>query len=572
MSRKTRVNINAENVQLNFASKISAVVDLIQPQNLYLVAGRATSKTGDIVAKRAMRIIEDMPGAYMMFVADTYMNALTNVLPALIEGWIREGWIEGVHFVTDKRPPSHFKKPYKPPLHYKHTISIYNGVFINLGSLDQPSGLAGASYQHRFGDEARLLNKKKLDRSTPALRGEYVRFGHSVFYMGNTFTTDMPNILTSDDDWILNMEKEMDIEQIKLCLEAGLILNDIKKEMKAYADLGDSSQDKRLLKAYNEWNELWVRARKESNFFYTISSLVNVDILTDKYFKANLKALGPEEFKSAILSFKINVAKGEAFYSYLGDQHFYEDGTDISYFNQFNIMGNTIVDGCKALSKKYYDINGPMECGVDFGDMSSMVTGQYRGNYIYALKEFFTLNPEDEAILGKKFRDFYKDHKYKVLYLYYDRSGNQNAKLKRDKANYMKNAIMYNDDGSKSGWTVHLMSEGQGNIYQEEEFNLAKMIMGLSVPGLPMLKIDKLKCPCLTASLKLSKITIKTDKNGTRTIHKDKSSEKLPLPSRPMFSTNFSDAFKYWICRADFFDKINIHDIYIGMDPSVVGK
>jgi hypothetical protein len=233
-------------------------------------------------------------------------------------------------------------------------------------------------------------------------------------------------------------------------------------------------------------------------------------------------------------------------------------------------LGSTIVDGCKSLSKKYYDIEAPLECGVDFGDMSSMVTGQYRGNYLYGLKEFYTLHPEDEAILGEKFREFYKEHKRKVLYLYYDRAGNQNAKIKADKANYLKNAIMYYPDGTLSNWEVHLMSEGQATIYQEEEFNLAKIIMGNIVPGLPILKIDKLKCPCLTSSLKLTKIIIKTDRTGSRTIHKDKSSEKLPLLSRPMFSTNFSDAFKYWICRSDFFDRVNIHDLYIGVAPSIV--
>ena len=147
---------------------------------------------------------------------------------------------------------------------------------------------------------------------------------------------------------------------------------------------------------------------------------------------------------------------------------------------------------------------------------------------------------------------------------------NQNAKIKADKANYIKNAIEFNDDNTPSGWTVYLMNEGQATIYQEEEFNLAKQLMGESVPGLPKLKIDKLRCKCLTSSLKLSKIIVKTEqKTGTKTIHKDKSSEKLPLPSRPMFSTNFSDAFKYWICREDFFNVVNIHEVYIGVDPSI---
>lgn len=569
MTKRTRVRIDDSNVDGRLANKAQMLVDLISPKDLYFIGGRALAKTSGIVAQRSQKIIHDMPGSYQMFVSDTYMNALTNVLPALIEGWQRMGWREGIHFVTDKRPPSHFKLPYKPPLHYKHTISIFNGTFFNLGSLDQPSGLAGSSYQHRFGDEARLLKKKKLDRSTPALRGEFVRFGHSVYYMGNTFTTDMPNILTSDDDWILNMEKEMDSEQIELALQAAMVLNDIKKEILANLQVNNLSEKKRLEKAYKLWNEYYTRIRKDSVFFYAVSSLVNLDNLTDNYFKSTLKALGPEEFRSAILSFKINVAKGEKFYSYLGDQHFYEDGTNLSYFNQFDILGSKIVDGCKSLSSKYYDINSPLECGVDFGDMSSMVSGQYRGNYLYALKEFYTLNPEDEMVLGAKFREFYREHKYKVLYMYYDRSGNNNAKIKMDKASYLKSAIEYNPDGTNSGWTVHLMSEGQATIYQEEEFNLAKTIMGNMVPGLPILKIDKLKCPCLTNSLKLTKITVKVDKVGSRTIHKDKSSEKLPLASRPMFSTNFSDAFKYWICRQSFFEKVNIHSVYHGVDPSV---
>ena len=569
MTKRTRVRIDDSNVDGRLANKAQMLVDLISPKDLYFIGGRALAKTSGIVAQRSQKIIHDMPGSYQMFVSDTYMNALTNVLPALIEGWQRMGWREGIHFVTDKRPPSHFKLPYKPPLHYKHTISIFNGTFFNLGSLDQPSGLAGSSYQHRFGDEARLLKKKKLDRSTPALRGEFVRFGHSVYYMGNTFTTDMPNILTSDDDWILNMEKEMDSEQIELALQAAMVLNDIKKEILANLQVNNLSEKKRLEKAYKLWNEYYTRIRKDSVFFYAVSSLVNLDNLTDNYFKSTLKALGPEEFRSAILSFKINVAKGEKFYSYLGDQHFYEDGTNLSYFNQFDILGSKIVDGCKSLSSKYYDINSPLECGVDFGDMSSMVSGQYRGNYLYALKEFYTLNPEDEMVLGAKFREFYREHKYKVLYMYYDRSGNNNAKIKMDKASYLKSAIEYNPDGTNSGWTVHLMSEGQATIYQEEEFNLAKTIMGNMVPRLPILKIDKLKCPCLTNSLKLTKITVRVDKVGSRTIHKDKSSEKLPLASRPMFSTNFSDAFKYWICRQSFFEKVNIHSVYHGVDPSV---
>jgi len=568
MSKRTRVNLDDKDVDLRFATKAKVLIDLIAPQNLFFIGGRATAKTSDIIAERSKAIIYDMPRSYQLFVSDTYQNALTNVLPALIEGWERKGWREGIHFVTDKRPNygKNFIMPYKPAISFKHTISVFNGTFFNLGSLDQPSGLAGSSYQHRYGDEARLLKKKKLDRSSPALRGEFASFGHSVYYMGNTFTTDMPNLMLGDDDWILNMEKEMDLEQIELALQAALVLNDIKREMIANEQAGIISERARLEKAYRSWNEIWIRARKDSTFFYAVSSLVNLDILTDGYFKSVLKALGPEEFKTAILSFKIQISKGEKFYYNLSDHHYFEDGVDNSYFDRFSLRDDIVPS---SLSLRYIDHNAKLECGVDFGDMCSMVVGQQRGVNLYALKEFFTLAPENQIHLGLYFREFFKDHKHKVLDMYYDRSGNQNSKTKRDWASAIKEAIEFHH-GKSTGWVVNLMSQNQATILQEEEYNFAGKLMSGNVPGLPHLKIDRFRCKHLKSSLELTKTLVKTNRLGSRTIHKDKSSEKLPLESRPLYSTNFSDAFKYWIYRASFVDKANPYSAYQGYDPGVI--
>jgi hypothetical protein len=568
MSKRTRVNLDNKDVDLRFATKVKVLVDMIAPKDLYLVAGRAMAKTSDIVAERSKAIIYDMPRSYQLFVSDTYQNALTNVLPALIEGWERKGWRDGIHFVTDERPKygKNFIMPYKPPLKFKHTISVFNGTFFNLGSLDQASGLAGSSYQHRYGDEARLLKKKKLDRSSPALRGEYAAFGHSPFYMGNTFTTDMPNLMLGDDDWIMNMEKEMDLEQIELALHAAFVLNDIKREIIANEQMGIVSERMRLQKSLRIWNEIWVRARKDSTFFYAISSLVNLDILTDGYFKAVLKSLGQEEFKSAILSFKVQVSQGQKFYFNLGEHHFYDDGVDQSYYDRFKIK-DEIYGSSEAL--RYIDTNTKIEGGVDFGDMCSLIAGQSRGNTLYIAKEFYTLAPENEVQLGQKFVSFFRNHKYKVLDLYYDRSGNQNSKTKRDWATAIKKAIEYHH-GSSTGWIVNLMSKDQGTIYQEEEYHFAGKLLGESVSELPKIKIDRFQCKCLKSSLELTKTKVKTDRYGSRTVHKDKSTESLPIESRPMFSTNFSDAFKYFIFRRYWVDKANPDGVYLGMDPGVV--
>lgn len=565
MSRKTHVSLNDHDVDGRYATWIKMAIDMISPKDLYLIAGRATAKTSDIIAERSMNIIYDMPRSYQVLVSDTYVNALKNVVPTLLEGWNRKGWKNGIHYVTDQRPPAHFKLPYKPVEIYKHTISVFNGCFFNLGSLDQPGGLAGGSYQHMYGDEARLLKFDKLKKLTPSIRGEYVNFGHSVFYRGRTFTTDMPNIVDGDDDWIMQQEKNMDLNQVKLALQVGLVLNEIKREIISNKQVGNFENIENLQKSLYRWTEKWVRARKDLTFFYVVSSFVNADILTEGYFTDSLKALGIEEFKSAILSFKVNLKKGEKFYGNLGEHHFYDDGVLNSYFDKFAIT-DEIEESSLAL--RYIKHDEKLECGVDFGDMCSMVIAQPRGNYLYCLKEFYTLAPENEIQLGKKFRSFFKNHKTKVLDMYYDRSGNQNSKTKRDWANAVKRAIEF-DNGASTGWIVNLKSENQATIYQEEEFAFAKAMMGETTRDLIKLKIDKLQCKCLKSSLELTKIKIKIDAKGSKTLHKDKSSESLPMHLRPMFSTNFSDAFKYLIYRRNFVDKVNSHTQFQGMDPGV---
>lgn len=568
MSRKTLVSLDEAFVEARYTSKAKVVIDNVAPKNLGVVAGRATSKTSDLMAERSQEICYDMPGSYQVLVSDTYVNAMKNVVPALLEGWRRKGWREGIHYVTDTRPPSHFKHPYKPALTFKHTISTFMGCHFNIGSLDQPSGLAGGSYQHMYGDEARLLKFEKLKRLTPAIRGEFTRFGHSVYYRGRTFFTDMPNLLSGDEDWIWEMQKEMDQDQVKLALEIGLVLNDIKKELINYTRAGDHKKIASLKKQVQKWTEYHIRARKGLTFFYVVSSFVNADVLTDGFFYDNLAALGLEEFKSAILSFRVNLKKGEKFYGHLGEHHFYDDGINSAWYDRFKLT-DTIEESSQAL--KYINHNQKLECGVDFGDMCSMVSAQTRGNYLYCLKDFYTLAPDNDKQLGEKFRNFYKGHKVKVLDMYYDRSANQYAKVSRDWASSLKKNIEY-DNGSSTGWMVNLMNVGQGDIFHTEEYNFAAKLMGETEQGLPKLKIDKFGCKHLKSSLELTKITLKVDtKTGSKTIAKDKSSEKLPLASRPMFSTNMADAFKYLVYRPEWIGLVKPTGGFWDLGPSFHG-
>lgn len=544
MSRRTHVKPD-KNVAVRFASWFKMMIDLIAPKNLFAIAGRGTAKTTDILAERFITICKAMPGAYFAWVGDTYTNLLANIFPGLIEGLLRKGWKQGVDFVVDEAPPSHFLKPYRQPLTYKHTISTRYGNWINGVSLDVPASAAGNSYQHLFADEVKYQDFLKLKKLFPALRG-YPAVSHVVYYGGMSCTTDMPNILEGEHDWILEREKDMDVQQMKDCLAVGITLNSIKCELYNAIRDKDFEKARRLQKQVKRWTLDWVRVRKESTLFYMVSSFANVDILTPSYFTRTLEALGDEEFKTSVLTLKPVVKKGEQFYISLADKHFFDDGIVKEYYDKYKI-GDEVE--ASSLALRYVDHNRKMEAGVDFGDMCSMVTGQEQGQYIRLLKSFWTLPPHSSKELANGFLSFYKHHKYKVLDLYYDRSGNQYSKIKRDWASELKKYIEYKNGVEKTGWTVNLMNKNQATILQEEEFVFMKNVMSEGT-GLPIVLIDRFGCKELKSSMELSKTKLKKNsRTGQTTIHKDKSSESLPYAQRPMYSTNMSDAFKYFMFR-----------------------
>ena len=69
--------------------------------------------------------------------------------------------------------------------------------------------------------------------------------------------------------------------------------------------------------------------------------------------------------------------------------------------------------------------------------------------------------------------------------------------------------------------------------------------------------------------MNVAKQIVKANNQGVRQIFKDKSSEKLPMHKRPMYSTNMSDAFKYFIYRPEFIDIQKNKFVILG-DPGMI--
>lgn len=555
MSRKTKINKSAEDVELRYSNWFSTMCNFISPTHLWVVAGRATSKTEDIQAERLQEVCYEMPGCFIALTSDTFMNAVKNIVPGLISGLERKGWKEDIHFVVNKKPPKHFKKPYKKILSWKHTITVFNGAHIKIISQDRPSIGAGDSYQHKIGDEAKYLVEKKLNKLNPAIRGGDLKFMKSHLYGGSTFTTDMPNINHNEHDWILRMEKNMDKEQIKNIIKAASVENEIKKEI-YNAEKDNNPKKLKLLKSnLKRWSDRLSFLRRGSTFFGRVSSFVNVDILRLPFFERLLQEMNFKEFKTAILSIHTTLEKGRLFYPTLTDDNFYNDGVSYSQFDRDDNF-HTHEETC--LDLKYLNLDEPIEGGLDTGNMCSLSLGQYSDENTYrVLKFLFTIPEEFLPELGKYFRDYFIHHRCKELYLYHDRASNNYQSVNDDHASKIKKAIEFDENGISTEWSVNLMSREQATIYQQTEYELMLQFFSNSNKDLPKLLIDSYNCKQIKASLEKAEKIEKEDSNGIKRIHKKKTSEKLAPERLPMESTNPSDSLKYLLCRPEFLEKIN---------------
>lgn len=571
MSHRRQVNTDVtQAARVQYMNKFLQIQKLVSAKNFYGELGRGSAKTTDCLTERMLDVMQDMPGAPCAWVSDTFTNLTANVIPTVLESLERKGFKEGIHYIIEREPPvfrevetanlqpwlrESFWKPRNRILSYNRTMIFYTGMNLTFGSLDRPSTLAGRSYVHVFGDEAKYFKEEKISNLLKAVRG-YPEYAGSVFYRGVTFTSDVadPSHL-GEYDWMAKHAARMNVPSILLVIKAGLVYHEALREYLAAKDRWIQTQSesdllnvKRKLDIANEWRRKWTRLRlldENSTFYMRASSFVNADILTPAWFTDAIDGDVPD-LKTAILSMRASLSSGDRFYAALTEDNFYYDGIDEKAYDRLTLQDR---EDCSVL--RHLDTGMPLRLGVDFGNMCSMVIGQ-EGNWkgrrcIRALKFLYTLPPEHTQALGRKFREYFAPMKNKLVYMYYDRAGNQYKSVGKDAVGELKRAIEIDGEtGRRTGWNVVLMSSNQGTIPQSEEYRFMLKILGGDSPRLPMVLIDWYSCKPLRCSLQLARTKVKD-----QVVYKDKSSERLPAEDLPLKSTNPSDAFKYFLMSKD---------------------
>lgn len=531
---------------LQYSNWMKATIDLMKPKNLYLVAGRGTAKSTDILAERSIDVVNDMPQATFAFVADTYVNLMCNVIPAVLEGWERKDFIQGRDYVVDDAPPLSWPTSFTKTFEFKRRISTSNGCAFVLKSLDRPSANAGISVQHIFGDEAKYFKEAKLKKALPVVRGNAQLFGNSKYFMGHTFCTDMPSFADNESDWILKMADRMDKKYVITCLQAGIVINELKLELVDELMKGNSFRVERIQRQIQRWEDRILPIRKQTSFFYMVSSLANIDILTLDYFKDLIASLERDDLLTSVLSIKDIRNPGKDFYYNLTDKNTFKDSYNYDIVDRFGIRD---VGTINSTYLKHVNPTDEIEAGLDAGNMMSLTCAQMKENrkLLKIFKCFHTLPPEHIPELAANFLEFFKSHRKKRLILFYDRSANQYSKTGRDIATQFINAIMYKDS-KPTGWFVEAKSRDQRTIYQSQEYDFANHVLKGTDSRFPRVEICAYECSNLVSSMKLAKAT----KDSRGRIQKVKTSEKLAFRLLPSNSTNYPDSFKYLICRDEW--------------------
>lgn len=539
----------APDIPVKFGSYALIFCDWIDTTNFVSVGGRGVAKSTVILARRSERCVRLMPGAPLAIVANTYSNLIDNIMPAVQNGWKLDGLIEGVHYIKGKRPPEQWRRRCSVIVDdYRHVYSFWNGSVLFLGSLDNPSLLAGKSVVHLLFDETKYASDSKAARVMPILRGDAITYGRCHLYGGVTITTDMPDVTEGEYDWFFRYASEMDPERIIKIVQAASELNRLQLKLLKLnrAAKPDIRKISRIEKRIDYYEEGLLKLRKGQTFFMNVSSFVNIDILTVDYARRLYNgALELHEFLKSVLGMRPGVRRDARFYVLFSDRHKYYDGT---------------ASGVAAFSSaelRHLDKTRPIDGGMDFGNMLSLVIGQTDGQYYRIHKNFYELPPGWFRELADQFLAFFAGHECKELNLYYDRAGNNFEKQGEDYASKIKDAIEKDASGRRTGWTVNLKSRKQSTIRQNAEFDFMHEFMRGENKKLPALLVDALNCPEMISSIEGARAEVKY-RGSVKVVAKVKKTEKLEAKKLPRLSTNFSDAFKYLLMRREWIKAINV--------------
>ena len=494
----------------------------------YLVAGRGTGKSEGVLApKSANCYLRTMPRGTGVFVGATYNQLLTRTLPALIAGWERIGYKMNKHFFICRRPTDVWIKkwkwqgPYRPPLEYKYFLSWWNSGGAHLVSQDRVGSSNGITIDWICGDEAKLLNAEKLKTELfPANRGIIPAFKDNPYHHGKTFTTDMP--VGTAGRWILDMMNEMEKAAVNNIWELQVVRYQLKHLLTKATKPVIAETVKQITVIDAELNDL----RKGLLYYHEASTLDNIHALGIDFIKQQLRDTTAFQFDTQILNLR-PLKLEDGFYPDFDEESHGYFSEDESYFDSIDYDHTSTFYDCRK--DKDRNNTAPLHISLDYNRrIHPLVVGQDNGKELRAIKGMHALYPGKLKEVIKLFTEYYKPHKRKFVYYWYDHTavGDDNETRKCDEVVSTLN---------KAGWSVKRMYIGKAPGH-ETKYRMWGHLLQEDNHYPRVFRINRENCNKLIVSMCMAQAEQRRDGFG-----KDKKSEHDPnFPADE--STHYSDA------------------------------
>lgn len=470
-------------VTLNIPQAMAALSTAIM---LFLEWGRGTGKT-TFYGYRYSKLLEQMPRSSGLLIGPSYTFLLTRIIPSLVQGLEMFGLYKDLHYFIGRQPPRSWRRgwsyAYQPPERYNNYITFWNGMGCHLISHDLPDDGRGLNTDWQTGDEAAILDPRKLEANTDAtLRGTRKDlFKDKSLFGSKMFSSSTP--ITPEGAWFTDYEEKALAEPGRIAFISATCRHN-------QANLRDGYLEDARRAAISEWVYL-----------------------------AEYENVRPKFSK-------------DGFYGLLdADVHLYTPAAPGNY-DYYENVGH---GDCRTDTDLVRGV--PLTIGMDWGAAINCLTVN---QHLKSLNEFRTIKSmyvlgEDQKIQDDLLRDFdryYRHHDKKVVYFWYDASGNhRTGNTRQTRAEQAREQLR------QLGWEVHLMTSRTMNVLHEDKHLLWETILRGDHPHLPTYRMNKMNCKELYISMKFAKTKI--GRQGE--VKKDKSSERSGKILR-QHATDLSDA------------------------------
>jgi hypothetical protein len=483
-----------------------AMVMLTKANTTIAIMGRGLGKTVGIMAPKLHELVHSMPRCTINIYNSTYRHFMLQTGKELFYGLQSIGYIEGVHYVYRKSPPSSWPRPYRNPGSPEYSIFFYNGTVVQVLSEDVFNN--GGSAQATMGDEARKFDAHKFAEVYLAMRDE-TNFEGNPDYRSLTLTSDQPQ--SPAEMWLLDYEKKMDVEQIERIQDAQSKINEFLLER--FSEKSEAKK-KYLTKKIAEFSRPLALMRKGSVLFIEASTLENIYALGTQYLDDLKKFLPEAHFRIAVLNNRLRMMDRAFFPSFDRAKHCYT-AFDYNYLESKGIIlpENTL------FSSQDSEINPALGFVVAIdsgGSFNCVVVGQKGGAKFKIVNCFHTTPPYNIKDVAYKFCEYYANHKEKKVHFIWDPT--QNA------SNFsgFKAYKMFIEALREKKWSVYEDYRTAIPSYENRFIFFDNLFQGNYVGTIPQIEIHKVHCENLIIGLE----TTQTLPGHKDKYHIDKRPEK----------------------------------------------